>query len=199
MNLSIFLLDIVYRATERAAQRDYHAQLGAIEAVVFAWAALEALLNEQAYIEIHDFRHGDEVVYHALERARPAFDRVQATLTYLYGRALDESRQPADDLKHLIRLRNGLVHYKFRDPDVVKTLDQLVQRGYLAKPFEPWDQLRLAWAGQVKPDLAEWAYQTACDTGQAIAALLPDDRYHRAEKELIRENFKPRPLQPRER
>src|SRR5690349_20431436 len=125
MNLSVFLLDIVYRAMGRAELRDYTAQLAALEAVVFALAALEALLNELAYLTIHDFGRGSEIVYHAIERSRPAFDRVQATLIYLYGHALDDSRQPADDLRHLIRLRNGLVHYKFRDPDVVKTLDQL--------------------------------------------------------------------------
>jgi hypothetical protein len=194
VNISVFLLEIVRRAVERAKQGDYYAQLGPLEAVVFAWAAIEALLNEQAYIAIHDLGHGDEIVYRALERSGSTFDRLQAILTYLYGRALEDGCQPADDLKHLIRLRNGLVHYKFRDPEVVKTLNNLVQRGYLTAPSQPWDEMFIAWTSQVKPELAAWAYRTTCATGLAIAALMPAEEEYRREAQIIRANFDPDPV-----
>ena len=71
MNLSVFLIGIAYHAAKRARKygaRDARSQEAVLEAVVFAWLAVEALLNEQAYIEIHDFGHGSKTVYDAVER-----------------------------------------------------------------------------------------------------------------------------------
>ena len=42
----------------------------------------------QAYLEIHDAGNGSSLVYDAIERGAGGFDRVQATLTYFYGRGL---------------------------------------------------------------------------------------------------------------
>src|SRR5438876_11384860 len=134
---------IAYRAARHA--RDHYNNHDAarsneavLTAVVFAWLAVEALLNEQGHREIDRRGRGSTIVYAAVERGAHGFERVQAILTYLYGRGLKDGEHPANDLKHLARLRNGLVHYKFRDPRVVSTLDDLTQRGYLLAPPEPW-------------------------------------------------------------
>jgi len=197
MNLSAFLIQIAYGAFQRA--RDnwiLEGPTAVIEAIVFAWIAVEALLNEQAHVEIYDFGHGSEVVYNALDRGAQGFERVQAVLTYLYGRGLKDGEYPANDLKHLGKLRNGLVHYRWRDPRVVTSLNDLCQRGLLTRPAVPWDQLPLAWTAHAKPELAEWAYHVSCDTGQAVAALMPDDGKHVFEQKNTHENFRRTPLQP---
>jgi len=197
VNLSAFLIGIAYRAAKQARKyrsrdvsRDVLTQEAVLIAVVFAWLAVEALLNEQAYVEIHDFGHGSKVVYDAVERGARGFDRVQAILTYLYGQGLKDGEHPANDLKLLEKLRNGVVHYKFRDHRVVSALDDLAQRGHLSAPTQPWDKVPVTWATYVRPELAEWAYHTACDTAEAITALMPDDTPHKAEVGIIRVNFR---------
>lgn len=195
MNLSIFLITIAYRAAQRARIDEYNSSLGTLEAIAFAWFAIEALLNELAYIEVHDLQSRSLIVYEAVERGGRGFERVQALLTYLYGKGLEDGAHPANDLKHLAKLRNGLVHYKFRDSRVVGTLNDLEQRGYLEKPPQGWDQTPFAWPNQVKPELAEWAYRTACDAAVAIAALMPGDESHAIEADIIRHNFEKRSLE----
>ncbi len=194
MNLSAFLITIAHRAAQRARAGDYESQLAVLEAVAFAWFAVEALLNEEAYIEIYELGHGSEIVYVAVERGAQGFDRVQAILTYLLGRRLTDGENPANDLKHLARLRNGLVHYKFENPPATGTLNDLAQRGYLNMPPQPWNRMPLPWASQVRPELAEWAYRTACESALAIAALMPHDAAHEGRAAVIRANFEPRPL-----
>jgi len=195
VNLSVFLITIAYRSMRRAVpDNDFFDQLGTFEAIAFAWFAIEALLNELAYFEVHELQLRSQIVYEAVERGGRGFERVQAVLTYLYGTGLEDGTHPANDLKHLAKLRNGLVHYKFRDPRVVSTLKDLQQRGYFVEPAQGWDQTPLAWPSQVKPELGQWAYNTACDAALAIADLMPHDHDHASEAGLIRNNFEKRAM-----
>ena len=97
---------IAYRAARHA--RDHYNNHDAarsneavLTAVVFAWLAVEALLNEQGHREIDRRGRGSTIVYAAVERGAHGFERVQAILTYLYGRGLKDGEHPANDLKHL--------------------------------------------------------------------------------------------------
>jgi hypothetical protein len=121
---------------------------------------------------------------------------VQAVLTYLYDRALNDGQHPANDLKLLGKLRNGVVDYKFRDERLTSALTDLAQRGYLNAPPEGWDQVSVTWATYAKPEHATWAYETACDAALAIAALMPSDDVHQNEVEIIRLNFEKKPVNP---
>jgi len=188
MNFSVFFIEIARRAVERVRDNPGYNQPSILEAVVFAWFSIEALLNEQAYIETTQFGNGDAPVYSVLERGAGGFERIQAILVYFYGQALKDGDHPANDLKHLGHLRNGIAHYRFEDPPA-RTLDDLAQRGFISKPDVPWSQNPFAWPSHVQAGLAGWAYNTACDTARAIADLLPSDEAHEHEASLIRHNF----------
>ena len=192
MNFSAFLIAAARRAVQRVLSghqiihtaHGSHSYYAIFEAIVFAAMALEALLNELAFTEIHDLKRGSERVYRAVERGAQGFERFQAILEYLYGQALAEGEHHANDFKHLLNLRNGLVHYRFERPPVT-TLTDLTQRGLFS---EGWTD-PIAWPTYALPGLAPWALQTASDTAYAIASLIADDPYHHAE--LVRTNFTP--------
>ncbi len=186
MNFSAIAIQIARHAVLRAHEGHGHAFYAIYEAIVFAWLALEALLNEQAYIEVVNLGHGEKNVHDALDRGAGGFKRVQAILTYFYGRGLKDGEQPANDLKHLISLRHGLSHYRFEGPPT-STLDQLAQRGLMGKDWS--EQQMISWPMTLTNDVAHWAYETTCDTAHAIADLLPSDDYHANEADLIRNNF----------
>lgn len=198
MNLSVFLVGIAHRAASlarRYGERDPRCAETIWTAVVFAWLAIEALLNEQAYAEIHFIGGVSKREYDKAESTAGSVERVQTILASLYGKKLKAGTQPAQDLKLLSTVRNSLVHYNFRDPRVLRVLDELERRGYVRRAGrEPWASQPITWAMYVTPALAEWALSTACATADAITALMPTDGAHKADVEMIRANFAKRPL-----
>ena len=189
MNFSAILINVALRAAERAQQRDAHAILSIYTTVVFAVMALEALLNEQAYIQTSVHRNRSVRIYEAVDRGTQGFDRFQAVLQYLFGRGLPDGQNPANDLKLLIQIRNGLVHYRFERPPN-KVLGQLVQHNLFSAS---WKEAPIAWPTYATSDLARWAYETACESALVIASILEDAGEH-SEADLIRGNFDPKGL-----
>lgn len=173
---------------ERAYEAHAHAVYAIYEAIVFSLLAVEGLLNEQAYNEIHGVGNGSALIYGTLDRGAQGFARIQAVLTYFYGSGLRDGENPANDLKHLIQLRNGLVHYRFDEPPA-KALDDLAQRGLLNEGWR--NTAMVSWPAVLTKEVARWAQQTACRTALAIADLLPGDPDHQSEAALIRNNFGP--------
>jgi hypothetical protein len=168
VNFSAILINVALRAVERAQQRDVYASQGVYTAIVFAAMAIEALLNEQAYIQVHERRVRSEEVFSAVEKGAAGFERVQAILLYLFEDSLVDGRNPANDLKILMLLRNGLTHYRFERPPK-KALSELRQR----RLFENWEGLTaMSWPAFATPELAKWAYETACNTAAAIADIV---------------------------
>ena len=186
MNFSAIFIDIARHAVERAHEEHAHAVYAIYEAIVFSWLALEALLNEQAYLELYEVDNGSIEVYKAIAAGAKGFERVQAILTYFYGKGLSDGANPANDLKHLIRLRNSLVHYRFEEPPT-KTLDDLAQRGLLSKEWKK--AVMISWPASLTKEVAKWAHETARDTAKAIADVFPGDEYHDSQAALIRNNF----------
>lgn len=189
MNFSAILINVALHAAERAQQGDPHAKLSIYTTVVFAVMALEALLNEQAYIQTKERRNGSARVYEALEKGTQGFERFQSVLTYLFGRGLQDGQNPANDLKLLIQIRNGLVHYRFERPPK-RVLEQLVQHGRLSRG---WEKQPIGWPTFVRPNLAEWAYRISCESAFIIASIV-EDVGERVEADLIRTNFNPQNL-----
>lgn len=190
MNFSAILINVALRAAERAQQHDPHAILSIYITVVFALMALEALLNEQAYTQTHIRRTCSARLYEAVDRGTQGFDRFQAVLEYLFGRRLPDGQKPANDLKLLILIRNGLVHYRFERPPS-KVLDQLVQHQRFSAR---WKDHPIAWPTYVTSDLARWAYETACEAALVIASIV-EDAGEPIEADLIRGNFDPNELE----
>jgi hypothetical protein len=192
VNLSVFLISIARRAVERAHKGDFYDWQGAVvEAVVFSWFTVEAMLNELAFLAIYDRGHGSAAAYSDLEwqaSRKGFFGRIQAILTYLYGSGLDDPSELASDVQRLGDLRNSIVHYRFEKPPIA-TLDSLAKRGYIVKPGLPWEKSPFAWPTSVRPGLATWAHTTACDTVTAIGRLIPDDAAHAHEVGNVRAGF----------
>ncbi len=144
---------------------------------MFACFTIEAMLNELAFLAIADRGYGSTDEYRRVERrARNVglWRRVQEIVSYLYGRALDDPSELAADVERLGALRNGIVHYRFEDPPV-EALENLSSRGYLGTPGIRWTERPFAWPTEVRPGLAMWAHNVACDTVTAIARLIPGD------------------------
>ena len=184
MNFPAVLINVALRAAERAQQHDAHALLSIYTTVVFAVMALEALLNEQAYTQTCIRRTRSVRLYEAVDRGTQGFDRFQAVLEYLFGRRLPDGQKPANDLKLLIQIRNGFVHYRFERPPN-KVLDQLAQHNRFSAS---WKEAPIAWPTYVTSDLARWAYETACEAARVIASIV-EDAGERFEADLIRGNF----------
>jgi hypothetical protein len=184
MNVSAILINLALRAAERAQSRDVYSPHHIYTAIVFAAMAIEALLNEQAFIRIKERGIGSLRVYEAVEKGAQGFERIQAILTYLFQESLEDGQNPANDFKLLLQIRNGLVHYRFERPPT-KALDQLSQYGRFGKG---WKNASIAWPTYVTPELAIWAYETACHTAAEIAEIL-NHAGESLESDLIKTNF----------
>lgn len=185
VNFSAILINVAMRAAERAQKGDVYAIHAVYTTIVFAAMAIEALLNEQAYIQVHDRRTRSAEVYAAVENGASGFERVQAALLYLFEDSLVDGENPANELKLIIQLRNGLTHYRFERPPK-KALRELAQRrlfdeAWEANPF-------MSWPAFATPPLAIWAYEAACHTAMRIAAIV-ERAGEPSEAELIRMNF----------
>lgn len=172
------------RAAARAQKGDAYATHGVYTAIVFAAMAIEALLNEQAYIQVHERRTRTLEVYTAVENGASGFDRVQAVLLYLFDKSLVDGENAANEMKLLIQLRNGLTHYRFERPPT-KVLRELAQRGLFEKN---WESSSISWPAFATPKLAVWAYEAACHTAIAVADIIAGAG-EPLEAELIRINF----------
>lgn len=196
VNFSAFLIGIARRCCESLEARDetgrvhlsggQFVQEQVFQAIVFSMMALEAFLNEVAFIEITKLRNGSQRVYEALERQTGWFRRLQTILTYFFGRGLADGDVPVNDLKHLVALRHGLVHYRFQGAPK-KTLKDLSQRGLVSDRWDDPGQEPYAWPIHLKPELGCWAYNTACDTVKLIEDLMPEQ--HRPRFTPILSNF----------
>ena len=190
MNFSAILINIALRNAQRAQKTDAHAVLSIEVAVVFAVMALEALLNEQAYIQTVVRERLSVEVYQAVDRGAQGFERIQAVLLYLFQAGLEDGKNPANDLKVLMQIRNGFVHYRFERPPK-KALDHLADSGR----FDPgWEKTPISWPSFGTKGLAKWAYETVCDTANEIADILENVDEH-SEAAIVRNNFDPSELQ----
>jgi len=189
VNFSAILIGVALRAAY-GAQRATAGAVKEIEvAVVFAAMAFEALLNELAYDQIVQRELLSADVYRAVDRGANGFDRVQAVLTYLFGKGLEDGRNPANDLKLLLQIRNGMVHYRFEQPPK-KALEQLEAQGRIAAG---WADLPIAWPTFGTEELAGWAYETVCQAAHEVADILE----HHGEvggADVVRVNFDPAEL-----
>lgn len=174
VNFSAIFINVAERAAARAALGGTDAPLAIYETILFSWVAIEALLNERAYVEVRELQIKSERVYESVSRGAKGFERIQAVLEFLFGRGLEEGRNPATDLQHLQRLRNAIVHYRFERPPS-ETLDDLAQRGMLDKGWR--SSVLMGWPIVLTSKVADWSLETACAAGIAVSDLMPSELY----------------------
>lgn len=95
----------------------------------------------------------------------------------LFGRSLSRETQPYQNMALLIKVRNGLVHYKMKGepPKYLRSLDErgisLTAQSRSQNVDYPWP-LKLSSSEGIR-----WAHNTACETVQAVVHCVTGGNY----------------------
>jgi hypothetical protein len=140
----------------------------AIPAYIVAVAAIDAFLNEMflspAGRSFLKNAPENAAFWEALEGARLA-DKLVFVPKLFFGQTFEVGKQPYQDMKELIALRNELVHYRmgFKQPSCVKDLQQ--RKIALAEEGHTWTRNVSSLEGM------RWAHNTICATIQGLSSF----------------------------
>jgi hypothetical protein len=171
-------------AASRASLAGHKAQSEALIAVVFAFIALEAFINE-----LSDFANETPAdsplaafgsLMKDLNNSRASIGvRFQLAKWILSKEPFDKGQQPYQDFQLLIRLRNTIIHLPpdkaAGDPpelptDPLKFLDALRQKGLT---HDSRDAVASFLAEIATPEMARWACDTTAAMVRSILEVLP--------------------------
>jgi hypothetical protein len=147
----------------------------ALPAYICAVASIEAFVNEvflgpMAKGGLVHFLPASAVNDDAFERL-DLRSKIVLLPQLAFGKTLDRGRRPYQDMATLVQVRNDLIHYKMdmRTPSYLARLRQ--RRFALAADMTSGPG---TWVDSMKcSEGIRWALNTACETANAIAALLP--------------------------
>jgi hypothetical protein len=185
-----YLFDIAVRASKARSGR--HGQPAVC--IVFCATALEAFINECGRLARVVPTSERQAVVDAFATVMKELEEGRESLAVKYhlgllvfkGTTWDEGKQPFQDFKLLIALRNELTHMKGdewttpievgrRDPDRTanqypKFVRALYDRGVIAKPTKS-----TSWLEQIStPDVSVWACRVATEMAAEFFASVPD-------------------------
>jgi hypothetical protein len=159
---------------ESRKEGDNHYSAFAVPAYMCAAAAVESYINETFLSEFSigffpqsPLKHLKPKDLETIERMKTA-EKVLFLPLLVYSRPIDRARQAYADFDHLLKLRNGLTHYKFRygDEGVTAPVKDLAQRkiAFSDRRSKPriGDDPCSTWVEQVSTtEGIRWAYNTA--------------------------------------
>jgi len=138
----------------------------AIPAYIIAVTGIEAFLNEMflspAGRKFLKNAPENAAFWSALESAR-LIDKLAFVPQLFFGRTFETGKQPYQEIKNLIMLRNDLAHYKmrFKPPSCFRDLQQ--RRIALNETGKTWPYNSSSLEGM------RWAHNTICETIQALS------------------------------
>ncbi len=151
----------------------------ALPAYILAVAAVEAYVNESFLSNLSRTVFKDSPLWELqtdwVEKLELPVKLVLVPY-YLFGKSFARDRQPYQDMMLLIRVRNIFVHYKMTSTPAkfLRALDD--RRISLVAPQAPTGG-DFAWAHKLSSSEGiRWAYNTACNTVQALADFIPKDK-----------------------
>jgi hypothetical protein len=140
----------------------------AIPAYIVAVAAIEAFMNEMFVSPAgRSFCKNvpeNAAFWESLEGAR-LVDKLVFIPQLFFGQTFEVGRQPYQDMKKLVALRNELVHYKmgFKQPSCIKDLQQ--RRIALVEEGNNWTRNVSTLEGM------RWAHNTICATIRELSSF----------------------------
>ena len=172
INYAVLHFGTVRWARDLAVELRAHWSSGVETAVVFAVMSIEALVTEEAMIAV---LRGEltEDAFHAADRQQGTIARIQALLKATFNQALPLDGGVGQDLRHLVELRNGLVHFRLNEMSQgLRSSLRALSRRKLVQDADAqgWP---LAWPNYVRPELADWVVATTSGVANLIADMNP--------------------------
>jgi hypothetical protein len=144
----------------------------ALSCYPLAITAWEAFLNETCMSATTKITYPSSVLWKISEKAEKWDLEFKSIIIpeLLLGKTLDKSKQPFQDFKHLISLRNHIIHFRLEEAPT-KTLEMLAQRKL---SLIPPDKARYSWPLQLmSTESIRWAINNIADMVSCLAQLFP--------------------------
>ncbi len=178
------------------ATKDNNYSTYAMSVYILSVATVEAFMNEVSFINYH-WKHDakSKELLEEITQAPNLLQKCSDLPAKLWGKELDKSRPPYQDFYHLVKIRNGIIHYRMEPPEFAKDYLQYLDHKnvLLGTPGQ-------FGFGHLDPVLntkaAKWAYNVACRMAKQLIDLAQDETKPFIKENLndLRPNFQEIPL-----